>query len=100
MQFQVRFFFTYVCIAVLASALRAVGDSILPTVLICIGVCGVRVVWVMLIAPHLPNILEWTVCCYQISWAITSLMFLVYYRFFAPIQERLRGITREEEQAA
>ena len=54
----------------------------------------------MLIAPHLPNILEWTVCCYQISWAITSLMFLVYYRFFAPIRERLRGITREEEQAA
>ena len=100
MQFQVRFFFTYVCIAVLASALRAVGDSILPTVLICVGVCGVRVVWVMFIAPHLPNILEWTVCCYQISWAITSLMFLVYYRFFAPIRERLRGITREEEQAA
>lgn len=100
MQFQVLFFFTYVCIAVLSSALRAVGDSIIPTVMVCVGVCGVRVLWVKLIAPLLPRILEYTVCCYQISWAITSVFFVIYYLKFAPIRGRLRDISKEEEQLA
>ncbi len=100
MQFQVPFFFTYVCIAVLSSALRAVGDSIIPMFLIGFGVCGLRCVWVLFIAPLLPRMLELTVCCYQISWAVTSVLFLFYYYKFAPIKDQLADVTKEEEAAA
>ncbi len=100
MQFQVPFFFTYVCIAVISSALRAVGDSMVPMFLIGFGVCGLRCVWVLFVAPLLPQILELTVCCYQISWAVTSILFLIYYNKFAPIGQQLRDVTREEEALA
>ncbi len=100
MQFQVPFFFTYVCIAVLSSALRAVGDSMVPMFMIGFGVCGLRCVWVLFIAPLLPAMLELTVCCYQISWAVTSLLFLVYFFRFAPIKDQLADVSREEEAAA
>ena len=100
MQFMVKYFFTYVCIAVLASALRAVGDSMIPMLLIGFGVCGVRVLWVLLVAPLLPPVLENTVCCYMISWALTSVLFLIYFYKFAPIQSQLKDVSKEEEKLA
>ena len=101
MKFMVRYFFTYLFIAVIPSALRAVGDSIIPMIITGVGVCGFRAVWVLLIAPILPwQTLEATVCCYQISWAITSIVFAIYYWKFAPIQSQLRDISKEEERLA
>lgn len=88
-RFQVLFFVTWVTIQVLSSALRAVGDSFVPMVLISIGVCGLRMVWVLWIAPHLPRVLEYTICCYQISWAFTSLLFLAYYFFASPLRRQI-----------
>ncbi len=95
MRFQVPFFFTYVCIAVISSALRAVGDSIIPMFLIGFGVCGLRCVWVLFVTPLLPKILELTVCCYQISWAVTSVLFLIYFFRFAPIKDQLKDLPAE-----
>ena len=54
MQFMVKYFFTYVCIAVIPSALRAVGDSLVPTIITGIGVCGFRALWMLVIGPMLP----------------------------------------------
>lgn len=93
---MVPFFFTWVCIQVLANSLRAMGDSLVPMLLIAFGVCGLRVVWVLFVAPLLPHILEYTVCCYQISWAFTSILFLIYYYKLAPIRKVLRGVTPSE----
>ena len=39
-------------------------------------------------------------CCYQLSWAITSVIFMIYYKKFAPIREQLDDITKEEEALA
>ena len=101
MKFMVRYFFTYVCIAVIPSALRAVGDSLVPTIITGIGVCGFRALWMLVIAPMLPfQTLESYVCCYQLSWAITSLVFVIYYKKFAPIRSQLNDISREEEKLA
>ena len=55
------------------------------------------------IVPPVPQpwqTLEATVCCYQISWALTSIVFAIYYWKFAPIQSQLRDITKEEEKLA
>ena len=101
MQFMVKYFFTYVCIAVIPSALRAVGDSLVPTIITGIGVCGFRALWMLVIGPMLPwQTLESYVCCYQLSWAITSVVFMIYYKKFAPIQDQIGDITREEEALA
>ena len=101
MQFMVKYFFTYVFIAVIPSALRAVGDSLVPTIITGIGVCGFRALWMLVIAPMLPwQTLESYVCCYQLSWAITSVVFMIYYKKFAPIQDQIGDITKEEEAMA
>ncbi|MBR4992598.1 MAG: MATE family efflux transporter [Clostridia bacterium] len=101
MQFMVKYFFTYVFIAVIPSALRAVGDSLVPTIITGIGVCGFRALWMLVIAPMLPwQTLESYVCCYQLSWAITSVVFMIYYKKFAPIQDQIGDITKEEEALA
>ena len=101
MRFMVKYFFTYVCIAVIPSALRAVGDSLVPTIITGIGVCGFRALWMLVIAPMLPwQTLESYVCCYQLSWAITSVVFMIYYKKFAPIQDQIGDITKEEEALA
>ena len=101
MQFMVKYFFTYVCIAVIPAALRAVGDSLIPTIITGIGVCGFRALWMLVIAPMLPwQTLETYVSCYQLSWAITSIVFVIYYNKFAPIRSQLEDISKEEERLA
>lgn len=94
--FQILFFWTWTCIQVYSCVLRAVGDSIVPMVFIALGVCGLRVAWVLLVAPLLPHVLEYTVSCYQISWAVTSLLFAWYYYRKAPVQQLLRGVRPSE----
>ena len=96
--FQILFFWTWTCIQVYSCVLRAVGDSIVPMVFIALGVCGLRVVWVLLVAPLLPHVLEYTVSCYQISWAVTSLLFAWYYYRKAPVQQLLRGVRPSETE--
>ena len=95
---QILFFWTWTCIQVYSCVLRAVGDSIVPMVFIALGVCGLRVVWVLLVAPLLPHVLEYTVSCYQISWAVTSLLFAWYYYRKAPVQQLLRGVRPSETE--
>ena len=89
-RFQCLFFTTWVCIQVFSSVLRAVGDSLVPMVLTGVGVCGLRVVWVLWIAPLLPHRILYTVCCYQISWAVTSLLFVGYYFLRSPLRQKLK----------
>lgn len=89
-RFQCLFFLTWVCIQVYSSVLRAVGDSIIPMLLTGFGVCGLRMVWVIWITPLLPHQFLYTVCCYQISWAFTSLLFVGYYYLLSPIRKTLK----------
>lgn len=71
-------YFTYVCIEVLSGAVRGAGDSLIPTLMTLTGVCLLRIVWVMGVAPayhSMPVVL----LSYPITWSVTSVMFLVYY---------------------
>jgi Na+-driven multidrug efflux pump len=56
----------------LASVLRGIGYSILPTLIILLGVCGFRIVWVILIINgssfNTPIAIYMS---YPISWALT-----------------------------
>lgn len=79
MRFLVPFYFTYVCIEILSGAVRGAGDALKPMLITCIGVCVLRVVWVTLAVPVWHSLQ--TVCfSYPITWTITSILFIIYYR--------------------
>lgn len=74
----VPFYFTYIGIAVLCSAVRGTGDALLPMIITCVGVCVLRVVWIMVMKPLFPTV-QTVLLSYPITWSITSLLFLGYY---------------------
>ena len=76
--FLVPTFITYVCIEIFCSALRGMGDSLIPMIMTCVGICGLRLVWLFTVVPHHPA-LKMIVLSYPISWTITSVIFVIYY---------------------
>ena len=69
---------TYICIEVLAGAMRGTGDSLIPTLFTLTGVCLLRVVWVMGVAPAYHS-LTVVLLSYPITWTVTSVLFVIYY---------------------
>ena len=76
--FLVPTFITYVCIEIFCSALRGMGDSLLPMILTSVGICGLRLTWLFTVVPHHPS-LQMIVVSYPLSWTITSVIFVIYY---------------------
>lgn len=72
------FFVSYVFIEIFSGAMRGCGDSLIPMVMTALGVCGVRVVWILGIAPRWHE-LSRVLLCYPLSWVLTSIFFLIYY---------------------
>lgn len=71
-------YFTYVFIEILSGAIRGVGEALQPMLITCIGVCGIRVVW-LLTAVHFIHNTTMVALCYPVSWVITATVFVVYY---------------------
>lgn len=68
----------YLCIEILSGAVRGAGDSLIPTLITLFGVCLLRVVWLLWIAPGMGT-LSAVLVSYPITWALTSVLFIVYY---------------------
>ena len=81
LRFLVPTYFTFVFIEILSGALRGMGNSLIPMLLTCFGVCGLRVIWIFFIVPIRPDI-KTVVFSYPLSWAVTSVLFLFYYNYF------------------
>lgn len=75
-------FFTFVWIEIYAAALRAMGDSFIPMVLTCFGVCVLRIGWCLISRALWPGQLLNLVACYPITWIFTSFLFFLYYRYY------------------
>ena len=86
LRFLVPTFITYVCIEILSGALRGVGDCWIPMIMTALGVCLLRVLWIFIAVPFYPDIK--TICfSYPLTWTITSIMFLIYFRWFSKIRK-------------
>ena len=48
-------------------------------IMTCLGVCVLRVVWLFTAVPKRPEI-KTVVFSYPLTWVITSILFLIYYR--------------------
>lgn len=69
---------TYICIEILGGTTRGCGDAVLPTVMTAVGVCILRVAWVLIAVPLRPEI-STVAFSYPLTWAVTSVMFIIYY---------------------
>lgn len=87
LRYLVPVYFTYVTIEILSGALRGVGDSWIPMLICLIGICALRVAWLMLAVPLRKNIYT-IMFSYPLTWVVTTILFVIYYLFFSKIKGR------------
>ena len=82
LHFMVPMFFTYILIEIYSGALRGIGDCWIPMLLTCLGVCVLRITWVIIAVPFNRTMIT-ILISYPLSWATTSVAFFIYYHFFS-----------------
>ena len=58
--------------------LRGVGDAIRPVIIIALGVCLLRVIWILTCFQLWQTLFVLSIC-YPISWGISAAALLLYY---------------------
>lgn len=82
LHFMVPTFITYIAIEILSGTLRGVGDAWMPLVITGVGICGIRVLWIVFALPHFHTIIG-AAFCYPLTWSLTTVAFVIYYYFFS-----------------
>ena len=88
LRFLVPFWVTYVCVEVLSGAVRGSGDSLIPTMLTLFGVCLVRVAWILFYLPG-HHTMRTVLVSYPMTWVLTSVLFILYYRYGGWLKRRI-----------
>lgn len=86
------FYVIWSFIEIISNTLRGAGDSLRPTVIILLGVCVVRILWVLFVVPQWNSVFGISIS-YGVSWTITATALILYYRYSHWL-ERLRGIRK------
>ena len=79
MSYFVPFYFTWVLVEVLSAVLRGAGDAVYPVVIIGIGICLFRVIWIVTVFAHFGTLLSLCLS-YTASWIVTSAALVIYYK--------------------
>lgn len=66
----------FVPIEVISSAAKACGDVIYPMIFSAVGICGVRILYLLLFNFETAN---QALYCYPISWFITDIIYVIYF---------------------
>lgn len=89
MAFLAPLYFLYVLGAILPGAIRGAGESFKPMVITLLLSALLRVVWIIVVLPVKPTLMM-TLASYPVSWAITSLAFIIYYqRYFSKLEHQI-----------
>ena len=72
------FYITYIFVETYSGAIRGTGNTLIPMLITCFGVCVLRVLWIFLYIPG-HHTVRAVVSSYPITWAFTSLLFILYY---------------------
>ena len=86
------FYVLWVCIDILSNVLRGAGDSIRPMIISLLGVCVLRILWIVFVVPHWNSVAGVSVS-YPFTWGVTALVFLIYYKKSNWL-ERCRAVER------
>lgn len=87
MRYMTPFYVAYVSIEILSGALRGVGDSWIPMILSLVGVCAVRIGWILIVVPRHKDIYS-IMFSYPLTWILTTSLFIIYYLFFSKLRIR------------
>ncbi len=79
MTYFVPFYFTWTVIEVLSAVLRGAGDAVRPVVIIGLGICLLRILWVLTLFQWVHTLFVLSMC-YVASWVVTGAAMIVYYR--------------------
>ena len=85
--FFVPFYFIWTVIEVITAVLRGAGDAVNPVIIIGLGICLFRIVWILTVFAWFGTLpaLCW---CYVASWTVTSTVLIIYYRHGGWIRRR------------
>lgn len=79
MTYFVPYYFTWVAIEVLSAVLRGSGDAVRPVIIIGLGICLLRVIWIGTLFLRLHTL--FVLClCYPVSWVVTGAALYIYFR--------------------
>lgn len=68
----------FVFIEIFSGAIRGSGEATPPMLITCVGVCGLRMLWLLIAVPLNPSMVM-VAMNYPVTWAITALVFIIYY---------------------
>ncbi len=71
-------YFLFVFIEIFSGAIRGAGEALQPMIITGVGVCGLRILWLLAAVPFWPT-MEMVAMNYPVTWAVTALVFTVYY---------------------
>ena len=63
---------------ILSNSLRGAGDSIRPMIICLVGICLLRVLWILFIVPRW-NTVAGVSLSYPFTWIVTAAVFAIYY---------------------
>ena len=87
--FLTPFYFTYCCVEIFSGTMRGCGEALKPMLLVCIGVCVLRVLWVTFVSP-LFGTFKMVIISYPITWSVTSILFIIYFSSYMKKRLSLR----------
>lgn len=71
-------YFTFVFVEILSGGIRGTGEALQPMLITLVGVCGLRVLWILIAVPFYPT-MQMVAMNYPVTWTVTALVFIVYY---------------------
>lgn len=84
-RYMTPYYVTYVAIEILSGALRGVGDSWIPMIISLVGVCAVRIGWILIVVPKHKDIYS-IMFSYPLTWILTTVLFIIYYLYFSKLR--------------
>ena len=81
MRYLLPFYILYVPNGVFFSTLRGMGDSLRPAMITFLGVCVLRILWVLFVFPQFPTT-RVLLFCFPVSWSVTAVTYALYYRWY------------------
>ena len=85
MRYLAPLYVDYVAIEILSGALRGVGDCWRPMIISLLGVCVLRVGWILIAVPLKRDIYT-IMFSYPLTWVTTTMLFVIYYLFFGKLK--------------
>ena len=83
-------YISYIFIEILSGAMRGTGESFIPTIMTLTGICMIRVFWVSVVVPR-HHELGVLMMSYPITWIITGVLFIIYYRRGNWLKRRIKA---------